>query len=339
MKRNRIGIGLIALATLTLMSDFVLGQRRSSHRFTLIALGTDGGLQEGNLTSFLLAEYGSTEFVALDAGNLRSGIGLAVENGHFNGTIPEDTELSPEGWVLNQGIKAYLLTHAHLDHISGLVLNATDDSSKPILGLDSTVDCLRDHVFNWKVWPNFGSEGERPLNQYSYERLSAATPTPIAGTDLSVEAYPLSHSGYPSTAFLVQLGDDSLLFVGDTGPDAVEGGGRLREIWHRVAPLVREGRLRGILLECSYPDGRADGELYGHLTPSWVIRELSVLAEQVDEKDPERALNGLPVLIMHVKPSLLKGPTPRELIEEQLKAQNRLGVDFVLPEQGQRFEL
>ena len=64
------------------------------------------------------------------------------------------------------------LSHAHLDHISGLILNAPDDSPKPILGLDATIDTLRDHVFNWRVWPNFGNED--PSAAAAAIRLSGA---------------------------------------------------------------------------------------------------------------------------------------------------------------------
>lgn len=130
-----------------------------------------------------------------------------------------------------------------------------------------------------------------------------------------------------------------MLYLGDTGPDEVEQTDRLHSLWTRLAPLVREGKLCGMFIEVSYPDGRSDDQLFGHLTPSWLMKELQRLAVLVDPEHPDRALRGLTVVVTHIKPSLQKGPSPRETIAAQLKQQNTLGVRFVLPEQGLRIEL
>ena len=314
------------------------GARRPA--FSVVVLGCEGGLVEGNLSCYLLSKPGSGSYIALDAGTVLGGLRQAVARGSLNDCKPErDSPQSHEGWVLRQGIKAYLISHAHIDHISGLVIDSTDDISKPLLALDPTVDDLRDHLFNWKTWPNFGSEGERPLNQYRYQRLSEAQWRPIEGTDLQVEAFTLSHSNhYPSSAFLVRSGEQYLLYCGDTGPDEVEGSDGLERVWAAVAPLIREGRVRGILLECSYPDGRSPAQLFGHLTPEWMLKELHRLAAAVDSAQPERALKGLKVAVTHIKPSLEKGKQPRQLVEEQLRQRNDLGVQFLYPEQGQRLD-
>ncbi|PON13099.1 hypothetical protein C2W62_36150 [Candidatus Entotheonella serta] len=74
-------------------------------------------------------------------------------------------------------------------------------------------------------------------------------------------------------------------------------------VWNRVAPLVRSGKLRGLFLEVSYPDGRPDRLLHGHLTPAWAMQELQRLASLVDPAQPEAALSGLKVIITHIKPS------------------------------------
>ncbi|MBS2038169.1 3',5'-cyclic-nucleotide phosphodiesterase [bacterium] len=308
--------------------------------FSVVTLGCEGGLAEGNLSCYLLTRPGSGAYVALDAGTVLGGLRQAVARGSLNDCQPErGSNQSHEGWVLRQGIKAYLVSHAHIDHVSGLVIDSTDDTSKPLLGLDPTIDDLRDHLFNWKTWPNFGSEGERPLNQYRYQRLSEGNRQPIQGTDLEVQAFTLSHSNhYPSSAFLVRGGDQYLLYCGDTGPDEVERSQCLERLWAAVAPLIREGRLRGILLESSYPDGREPGLLFGHLTPEWMMKELHRLAQSVDPKNPQRALAGLKIAVTHIKPSLEKGRQPRELVQEQLKARNDLGIVFLFPEQGRRLE-
>lgn len=330
---------LILAGLLALQASRCAG--RPPARFTTIALGIEGGLAEGNLTAFLLAERGTTDYLCLDAGTLLSGLRAARQKGSLKDVkVPQDSRLSVEGYVLQHCIRAYCLSHAHLDHISGLVINSTDDGSHPLLALDSTVDYLRDHVFNWKLWPNFGSEGPSPLGKYTYVRVQEGREYPVAGTHFKVTPFRLCHGNcYPSTAFLVECQGDYALYFGDTGPDAVEKSARLQAVWSRIAPLVKEKKLRGIFLEVSYPDGRRDEELFGHLTPAWMLKELGGLAQQVDPKNPARALRGLKVIVTHVKPSLEEGPSPRQRIAAELKAGNNLGVQFILPEPGQRIDL
>ena len=318
------------------------GRAVASPAFDVVVLGDAGGLAEDDLTSFLLFPAGGDAGIALDAGTLHAGIRAALRSGALAGLpLRDDGELTPEGQVLQQHIKAYLVSHAHLDHVAGLVLNSTDDAPKPILALPATLAILREHVFNWRLWPNFTSDGAPPaLSRYTLIPLASGEPRDIPGTSFRVTAFPLSHGGSSeSTAFLVGSGDQSILYLGDTGPDAVEGKDNLRALWTRVAPLVRAGTLHGIFLEASYPSDRADEKLFGHLTPRWVNAELGVLASIVDAGDPAHALRGLPVVITHIKPTLARGETPRARIERELREANPYGVRFIVATQGEKLEL
>src|SRR5699024_9570149 len=90
-----------------------------THGFGLVLLGVYGGGEESNLSAYLLAEQGTREYISLDAGTLRSGINKAIENGVF--------QVSNER-VLRDYIKAYFISHGHLDHLAGLIINSPDDS-------------------------------------------------------------------------------------------------------------------------------------------------------------------------------------------------------------------
>jgi len=314
-----------------------LGQTGS--RLVAIVLGAGGGPGQDDLSAYLLAPAGSADFVCLDAGTLLAGIRLARARGSFGDLgVPPDSPLGPDGWILRTRIKAYLISHAHLDHVAGLVVDSPEDAGKPIVGLAGTLDRIRDHLFNWKVWPNFGDDGLAPLKKYRYVRLAPGRETPIPDTAMTVEAHPLSHGGVESTAFLVKAGGSAALYLGDTGPDAVERSTRLFELWTRIAPLVRDRTLRAVFVEVSYPDGRPDHLLFGHLTPTWLLRELRRLAELVDATRPAGALKDLTVVVTHVKPALERDADPRQRIRRALAERNDLGVRFLLARQGERLE-
>lgn len=312
---------LRSLALFLLLGGATMAQEAPA--FRVVVLGCQGGLVESNLSSYLLCTPDRSGYLGLDAGTLASGIKVAVQKGSL-----EDEEAALHH------IKGYLISHAHFDHLAGLVIDSPEDSKKPVVGLDSTIDALRDHVFRCPVWSNFADEGPNPIGRYHYQRVKPGVSFKVADCPWDIQALPLSHSDQLSTAYILTSARGVLVYCGDTGPDAVEGGQRMLELWKKLAPDVASGRLKGIFLEVSFPDGRSNKSLFGHLTPTWMMREMHRLAELAG---PAK-MRGLRVVVSHVKPALGKGPGPRKLIEEQLRAHNDLGIDFVFPEQGQALE-
>lgn len=307
-------------------------------RFVTIVLGTEGGLSEGNLSSYLIAPVGKYDFIALDAGTLLAGLQRAKKSGALDDIQPPaDSPFTLEGHVLKNLIKAYLISHSHIDHLAGLIINAPDDSSKNILGTESTINNIRDHLFNWKVWPNFGDEGEGfRLKKYPYVRLKPGARHAVKGTQMTVTPFVLAHSGIDSTAFLIEAKGNYALYFGDTGPDEAEKGDNMLQVWKAVAPLIRDKKLAGIFLEVSYPDPRETRQLFGHLTPKWMMKELHILADIVNPQNSGKALNGIKIVVTHIKPSLKKGIRVRETIKQLLCDLNDLGLEFIFPEQGDR---
>lgn len=302
--------------------------------FEIIPLGVYGGLEESNLSAYLVSTPASSNYLAFDAGTLLSGLKEAANQKAFSGS-DTNPALSTAGTILRDHIKGYAISHPHIDHVSGLIINSTDDSAKPVYGLPETIEALKNHVFNWELWPNFANEGKGfKLSQYRYETMTASVPVSVAGTEWTLTAFPLSHSGAnKSTAFLLRSGDDYLLYLGDTGPDDVENTHQLGDIWRHIAPLVRQQQLKGMLIEASYPSSRADNQLFGHLTPKWLCAELSKLAAMVNEASPDKALTGLNVIVTHMKPALTR-QNPVETIKKELAAKNTLGVTIIIPQQG-----
>jgi 3',5'-cyclic-nucleotide phosphodiesterase len=300
--------------------------------FDVVVLGARGGIQDGNLSAFMIAPRGDRRAVTCDAGALVNGLRAADEKGVFDDlVVPADSPYDRIGYVLTQEIKGYLISHAHLDHIAGLIIASPDDGKKPIYALPSVNERISRTYFNWDAWPNFGDRGNQPqLKKYAYRDLAPGESQALSDTGMRVTAFPLSHGGTESTAFLIESGEDALLCFGDTGPDDVEKSTHMADVWDAVATRVRDGHLKAIIIEVSYTSAQPDDLLFGHLTPAWLLKSL----RQLEAKAGEGSLRNLPVVVSHIKYSLKKGPTPQEEILKQLEADNDVGVRFVIPDQG-----
>jgi len=284
--------------------------------FQIVPLGVKGGIDESNLSAYMLAPAGSDNYVCLDAGTLHAGIQRAIDNKVFN--IPAEQ-------VLKRYIKGYLISHSHLDHLSGLIINSPDDTVKNIYAFADCIETFKMRYFTWKSWANFADEGETPqLKKYHYKTLEPGTETAIENTEMMVRAFPLSHSNLTSTAFLVKSKGRYVLYLGDTGPDEVEKSHNLEALWQAIAPLVKEKKLKAIMIEVSFPDEQPDKLLFGHLTPRWLMKEMHKLQTMTG------SLSGLSLVVTHVKPP----ESSIEKIKKQLAVENDLGLNLIYPQQG-----
>lgn len=292
--------------------------------FKVVPLGVRGGSDESNLSSYMLAPEGSDDYVCLDAGTLHYGIEKAVKAGIFKTSIST---------VLRDYIKGYLISHAHLDHIAGLILNSPDDTVKNIYGLPYCLDILKDKYFTWKSWANFANEGDKPaLKKYYYTYLSNDKEADITNTQMHVTAFPLSHSDpYQSTAFLVRYDSSYILYLGDTGADEIEKTNSLHSLWEKVAPLIQTKKLKAIFIEVSFPDQQPANQLFGHLTPKLLTQEM----ENLSKLTGKNAMKQFKVLITHIKPA----GNHEEQIKKQLKQLNTLRLQLIFPQQSRLIKL
>lgn len=306
--------------------------------FDVVALGVNGGVEEGNLTSYLVRSDDQKLYLGLDAGSVMPGIRKALEKGSFPQVTAENAApLTPQGAVFRNLIGGYFISHGHLDHLAGLIIGSPEDSKKPIYGTADTIGTLRQHYFNGRVWPNFTDSGSG-LRIGTY-RLNLQRPEQrfsLGLTGLDGNIYPLSHGGTSSSMILVSRNNQSFAFFGDTGPDEVEKSKNLDAVWRVLGSEIKAKRLKGLIIETSYPDDVPDSKLYGHLTPHWLLKELASLQQHAGG---DGSLKDLTVIISHVKPSLKAGADPEKEIMAQLEKGNDLGVKFVRMQQGDRLEL
>jgi len=299
-------------------------QQSQKSAFDIVPLGVKGGIDEKNLSAYLVAPIHTKDYICLDAGTINAGIEKAIANKVFKVSTSE---------VLRKYIKGYCISHAHLDHVSGLIMNSPADSSKTIYATKKCMEMMEKHYFNGETWANFGDEGSGfLLKKYHFQTLIIGEKTKINTTTMTVTAFPLSHvNPFESTAFLIQNGDDAVLYLGDTGADSVEKSDNLSLLWKAIAPLIIQNRLRGIFIEVSFPNEQPNSLLFGHLTPNHLMTEL----HKLEELTGKGTLKKFKIIITHMKPPS-KNMTK---IKEQLMKTNDLNLQLLFPIQGNRFEL
>ena len=218
-------------------------------------LGCSGGIGGTRHTTSLLVD----DDILIDAG---SGV----------------TQLSLEQLVL---IDYVFITHSHLDHILALPLlldsvGAMRDRPVTVYAIDAVLDILREHIFNWHVWPDFS---EVPL-ECPYLRYAAITVyQPVQLGDRAITALPANHT-VPAVGYQISSTTGSLVFSGDTG--------RNPALWDSINQIKN---LRALIIETAFPqDEHGVAELSKHLSPQSLIDELKQLKVNV------------PVYITHLKP-------------------------------------
>lgn len=306
-------------------------------KFEITTLGSSGGVFPGTTTSYLIRDLNKKEFLSLDAGATINGLDEAIKKGNFKDIeLPSNSNYTKLGYIFRDLIKGYFISHSHLDHVAGLAISSTEDTKKNIYALPSVIEIMKDSLFNWKLWPNFGNTGQGfKLGVYTYKNLEAGKEFDIENTGLKGKVFPLSHSNYESSMLLVKNeSSEYFAFFGDTGADRIENTNMLDTIWKELAPLLKNKKLKGIIIEVSYLNSTKDKDLYGHLTANLLFEELEKLAKYSGNINNLKELN---IIINHIKPSLLKDVDNTKLIRKEIETANKYGINFIFPTQGESY--
>lgn len=142
-------------------------------------------------------------------------------------------------------IKHVFLTHSHLDHLAGLPLMLDSifheiDMPVTVHGLGETLATLREHIFNWKIWPDFTvlPSADRPV-----VRVEALTPGNVLMLNQrKIHMIPVNHV-VPTVGYCIEDAGGVFAFSGDTTTN--DG------FWEA---LNRQDRLDLLFVEVAFPD-------------------------------------------------------------------------------------
>jgi len=212
-------------------------------------LGCSGGIGAGSRTSAMLID----DDVLLDAG---TGIGdLAIEDLH--------------------SIRHVFLTHAHLDHVAGLpmlidsIFTEEVDTPVSVYWRAETLKALKDHLFNWVIWPDFAELPSTESPMLRYVECNPGDTVTIGHRDF--HAVDVEHS-VPAIGYTVQNSGGVFAVSGDTKTN--------KTLW----PVLNAcDDLRALVIEVSFPDEQeALATTAGHYCPRTMSQDLALLEHQPD---------------------------------------------------------
>ena len=205
------------------------------------------------------------------------------------------------------------ITHSHLDHIAFipfLLDTVMGIRAEPVTvhASKETLAILRNHIFNWKVWPDFNAipSAEAPFLRYNEIKLGET----ITLQGRKITALPANHV-VPAVGYQLDSGVASLVFTGDTTScDA---------LWVAVNKI---NNLKYLIIETAFRNNEFElAKLSKHLCPSLLEAELGKLS-----------LKNIEVYITHLKPG--EGETIMHEI-----AESNLGISIQALKNQQVFNL
>ena len=174
------------------------------------------------------------------------------------------------------------LTHSHLDHIAAIpwiVDTVGSMRQKPLVvhALDATLRTLKDHIFNWRIWPDFTRIPSVESPYLVFESITIGDPIKLGSR--TIQAIAANHV-VPSVGYWVDSGRGSLIFTGDTSSND--------RLWQFANGCQN---LRYLLIETAFANrDRSVAEASKHLYPLQLADELKKFTGQAE------------VYVTHMKP-------------------------------------
>jgi ribonuclease BN (tRNA processing enzyme) len=210
-------------------------------------------------------------------------------------------------------LEVALVSHAHLDHVRDLATLADNRAQLGcgplvIAGPASTLNELKRHFFNDRLWPDFAQIPSPEAPTIVYREVPLETPTAILG--YTITAIAVNHT-VDAAGFIIEDAGGAIGFSGDTGPTD-----RFWELLNRTA------KLKALLMEVSFPNAQQKlATASGHHTPQTLVLDLQKY----------RAPEELATMLYHIKP-----PFQREV---ELECAKLTGLNLSILELQDQFIL
>jgi len=174
------------------------------------------------------------------------------------------------------------VTHSHMDHVAAIPLLVDTVGwmrDKPIIvhAIPETIEILKTHLFNWKLWPDFTQIPDAARPMLDYAPLQLGKTLELDGRRIT--PLPANHT-VPAVGYRLDSGRVSLVFTGDTTTSDA--------LWHEVNAI---DNLRYLIIETAFCNREKDLAIASkHLCPSMLATELEKLKRPAE------------VYITHLKP-------------------------------------
>jgi len=211
-------------------------------------LGCSGGIGSGSHTTSMLLD----EDILIDAG---TGVG----------------ELDFDKLMY---IDHIFITHSHLDHVVSIpflvdTVGCMRDKPITIYATHPTLEILKQHLFNWAIWPDFSQIPNSRTPYMRYESISIGETIDLQGRKIT--PLPANHT-VPAVGFQLDSGQASLVFTGDTTTNNA-----LWEILNKIE------NFRYLIIETAFCNQKKDIAIRSkHLCPSMLAEELEKLEQDVE---------------------------------------------------------
>ena len=159
------------------------------------------------------------------------------------------------------------LTHSHLDHVAAIpfvvdTVGWMRDAPLTIHATQATLEILRQHLFNWKLWPDFTQIPDAQKPFLRYEPVALGETVECKGRKFT--PLPANHV-VPAIGYRIDSGRASLVFTGDTTTND--------PLWREVNKI---DNLKYLIIETAFCNRERELAIASkHLCPSMLAEELA----------------------------------------------------------------
>jgi ribonuclease BN (tRNA processing enzyme) len=204
------------------------------------------------------------------------------------------------------------VTHSHMDHVTSIPFLADTvgwlrDRPITVHATRETIDILKQHLFNWKLWPDFTQIPDARHPVLRYEAVALGNTVALNGRRFT--PLPANHV-VPAVGYHLDSGRASLVFTGDTTTNDA--------LWPEVNKIAN---LKFLIIETALSDRERDLAIVSkHLCPALLAEELvklkhspQIYITHLKPRESELIMEEIMVRVKERRPQMLQNNQVFEL--------------------------